>query len=97
EPLRFRGSVDSETGTLGIAVRVKDPFVTSTQQSRPPLEFGKFVSVVLEAKPDTAFISIPRSILQQDDNGEPFVFTANADNRLALTPSRSGLLLAIAF
>ncbi|MEP3673750.1 MAG: biotin/lipoyl-binding protein [Hyphomicrobiales bacterium] len=90
EPLRFRGSVDSETGTLGIAVRVKDPLVSNAQQGKPPLEFGKFVSVVLEAKPDTGFISIPRWILQQDDNGEPFVFTTNADNRLALTPVTVG-------
>jgi len=90
EPLRFRGSVDSETGTLGIAVRIKDPLVSNTRQGKPPLEFGKFVSVVLEAKPDTGFISVPRAILQQDDNGEPFVFTANAENRLALTPVKVG-------
>ena len=90
EPLRFRGSVDSETGTLGIAVRVKDPLVSNPQQRKPPLEFGKFVSVVLEAKPDTGFISIPRAILQQDDSGAPFVFTANSENRLALTPVMVG-------
>ena len=85
EPVRFRGSVDSETGSLGIAVRVNDPLVRSTSQGTPPLEFGSFVSVVLEVEPDTGFISIPRSILQQDDAGQPFVFTATTDDTLALT------------
>lgn len=84
-PLRFRGSVDDETGTFGIAVQVSDPLVSNALQGRPPLEFGSFVSVVLETKPDTNAISIPRAILQQDDAGHPFVFTATDDDTLALT------------
>ena len=85
EPLRFRGSVDDETGSFGIAVRVKDPLVRKTQQDIPPLEFGSFVSVVLEVTPDTGLISIPRSILQQDDAGQPFVYTASAEDTLVMT------------
>jgi len=90
EPLRFRGSVDDETGTLGIAVQVKDPLVSGVRQGRPPLEFGSFVSVVLEVEPDAGLISIPRAILQQDDSGRPFVFTVSAEDRLALTPVTVG-------
>ena len=90
EPLRFRGSVDDETGTLGIAVRVNDPLVNNTQQRRPPLEFGSFVSVVLEVTPEADIISIPRAILHQDDTGQPFVYTASADDKLVLTPVTPG-------
>jgi multidrug efflux pump subunit AcrA (membrane-fusion protein) len=35
-------------------------------------------------------ISIPRAILQHDDNGQPFVYTVNAEDRLALTPVTPG-------
>lgn len=90
EPLRFRGSVDDETGTLGIAVRVKDPLVSKPQQRTPPLNFGSFVSVVLEAKPDAGVISVPRAILQHDDSGMPFVYSASADDTLVMTPVTVG-------
>ena len=90
EPQRFRGSIDDETGTLGIAVRVKNPLVSKPQQRTPPLEFGSFVSVVLEVKPDTGIISVPRSIVQQDDSGQPFVYTASADDTLVLAPVTVG-------
>ncbi len=92
EPQRFRGSIDDETGTLGIAVRVSDPLVSKPQQRTPPLEFGSFVSVVLEAKPDTGLISVPRSIVQQDDSGQPFVYTASAEDTLVLSPITVGAI-----
>ena len=90
EPQRFRGSIDDETGTLGIAVRVADPLVSKPGQNTPPLEFGSFVTVVLEVKPDTGLISVPRAILQQDDTGQPFIYTATQDDTLALTPVTVG-------
>jgi hypothetical protein len=89
-PSRFQGSVDTETGTIGIAVRVDDPLVANGPQGVPPLEFGSFVSVILEATPEAAAISIPRAILQQDDAGQPFVYTASTDNTLVLTPVMPG-------
>ena len=92
EPQRFRGSIDNETGTLGIAVRVTDPLVSKPQQRTPPLEFGSFVSVVLEAKPNAGMISVPRAILQQDDSGQPFVYTASADDTLVVTPVTVGAI-----
>lgn len=86
EPTRFRGTVDSETGTLGVAVRVDDPLVATPGEGAPPLAIGSFVSVVLEATPETKTIAVPRDILQQDDSGQPFVYTASSDLTLALTP-----------
>lgn len=86
EANRFRGSIDSETGTLGIAVRVDDPLVANAREDAPPLEFGSFVSVVLEAMPQRNVVSIPRSILRQDDQGSPYVYAVDAQDRLALVP-----------
>ena len=87
---RFRGSIDNETGNVGIAVRVADPLLASTQQDRPPLELGSFVSVVLETAPIGEAIAIPRAVLQQDDEGAAFVFTADGDDRLAMTSVTAG-------
>lgn len=87
---RFRGSIDNETGTLGIAVRIADPLVANAGEQNPPLEFGSFVSVVLEATSEQGLITIPRAILQQDSDGQPFVFTADEDNRLAITEVTPG-------
>ena len=92
EPQRFRGSIDDETGTLGIAVQVSDPLVSKPQQRTPPLEFGSFVSVVLEAKPEAGMVSVPRVILQQDDSGQPFVYTASADDTLVITQVTVGAI-----
>lgn len=89
-PTRFRGTVDSETGSLGIAVRVDDPLVATPGSNAPPLAFGSFVSVVLETTPETAAIAIPRDILQQDDQGQPFVYTVSEETTLALTPVTPG-------
>lgn len=90
ELVRFRGSVDDETGTLGIAVRLQNPLVSNAQQGRPPLEFGSFVSVVLEASPDLGMITIPRAVLQQDDAGQTYVYLADENDRLALRPVQPG-------
>lgn len=90
EPSRFRGTVDNETGTLGVAVRIDDPLVATPGDNTPPLAFGSFVSVVLEATTDGPLIAIPREILQQDDMGQHFVFTVNSDQRLTITSVTPG-------
>lgn len=84
--IRFRGTIDSETGTIGIAVRVDDPFLAGGPARRPPLSVGGFVSVVLETtSPDDA-IAVPRAAVHQGDDGTPFVYVADAEDRLAITP-----------
>ncbi|WP_417210013.1 efflux RND transporter periplasmic adaptor subunit [Antarctobacter sp.] len=84
--IRFRGTIDSETGTIGIAVRVDDPFLAGGPARRPPLNVGGFVSVVLEATSPEDAIAIPRTAVHQADDGTPFVYVADADDRLAITP-----------
>ena len=88
--IRFRGSIDEETGTIGIAVRVKDPLIARASDRRPPLEFNSFVSVVLETAPDRTAIAIPRAALNHDDNGVSYVYTAGEDDALAITPVTLG-------
>ena len=90
QPTRFRGTVDSETGTLGVAVQVDDPLVAAAGDGAPPLAFGSFVSVVFEATPEAQVIAIPRDVVQQDDQGQPFVYTVSADTTLALTTVTPG-------
>lgn len=91
---RFRGTVDDETGTVGLAVRVDNPLMVDTAVGRPPLEIGTFVSVHLETAPTQAAISIPRAAVRQSDDGTPFVYTAGPDNSLTITPVELGPIIA---
>lgn len=86
EIIRFRGTIDSETGTIGVAVRVDDPFLAGGPGLRPPLNVGGFVSVVLETTSPENAIAVPRTAVHQADDGTPFVYVADADDRLAVTP-----------
>lgn len=86
ELVRFRGSIDNETGTVGFAVRVDDPLIAAADRNRPPLQIGTFVTVVLESRPSEALIAIPRAAVHQNDAGQPFVYTVDAETRLAITP-----------
>ncbi|WP_206454107.1 efflux RND transporter periplasmic adaptor subunit [Aurantimonas marina] len=86
ELVRFRGTIDDETGTIGMAVRVRDPLMADGATQRPPLSVGGFVSVVLETPAPGGTIAIPRTALHQDDSGAPFVYLADAEDRLAIAP-----------
>lgn len=90
ELVRFRGTIDSDTGTVGFAVRVEDPLAASSQVRRPPLNIGSFVSVTLHAQAPADTIAIPRAALHYDDAGAPFVYVADADDRLAIAPVTPG-------
>ncbi len=83
---RFRGAIDDETGTVGLAVQVDDPLMVNTAERRPPLEIGSFVSVHLGYKPKEQAILIPRAVVRQDDAGAPFVYVATPDDALAIAP-----------
>ncbi|MEM9431743.1 MAG: efflux RND transporter periplasmic adaptor subunit [Pseudomonadota bacterium] len=90
---RFRGSIDSTTGTIGMAVQVDDPMVADGLSGRPPLNVGSFVAVDLSAPPLENVIAIPRAAIHQDDDGGSFVYLADADDRLAIAPVVPGPLL----
>lgn len=86
ELVRFRGTIDNETGTIGLAVRVRDPLLAGGETLRPPLSVGGFVSVVLETPAPEGTIAIPRTAVHQDDSGAPFVYLSDAEDRLVIAP-----------
>jgi multidrug efflux pump subunit AcrA (membrane-fusion protein) len=90
ELARFRGEIDSETGTIGVAVRVADPLMANRNRPQPPLNVGSFVSVVLQAAPVVGVIAIPREAVHQGDDGTPFVYLSDADSRLVVQPITVG-------
>ncbi|MEL6573424.1 MAG: efflux RND transporter periplasmic adaptor subunit [Pseudomonadota bacterium] len=90
ELMRFNGVIDDSTGTIGIAVHVKDPLLVNGQGDRPPLQTGAFVSVVLQGVTPDQSISIPRAAVQQADDGTPYVYTATNEDRLGIAPITVG-------
>ena len=84
EIVRLRGTMDAETGTMGIVVRVADPLVAQQGLRRPPLHTGSFVRVVFSSAPRPDSIVVPRSALHVSDEGTPFVYLANTEERLAI-------------
>lgn len=78
EIVRLRGTMDTETGTMGIVVRVADPLVLSPGVRRPPLHTGSFVRVVFSSMPRPDSIAVPRHALHLSDEGKPFVYLAES-------------------
>jgi len=93
ELIRFRGTIDSETGTVGVAVRVENPLQPSGEELRPPLSVGSFVSVVLSVDAPEGTIAVPRDALRYGDDATPFLFTVDQDERLARTPVVPGPII----
>ena len=88
--LRLRGTIDSETGTMGVVVQVEDPYLANGARGRPPLNPGSFVTVTLTAPPLADAIAVPRTALHLDDDGRPFVYLADAEDRLEIRPVETG-------
>lgn len=84
EVVRLRGTMDAETGTMGIVVRVADPLVAQPGLRRPPLQSGSFVRVVFSGAPRPDSIVVPRHALHVSDAGTPFVYLADKEARLAI-------------
>ncbi|MDA7963508.1 efflux RND transporter periplasmic adaptor subunit [Ruegeria sp.] len=80
--VRLRGAMDSETGAMGLIVRVDDPFASNPRLRRPPLLVGTFVKVTFSHQSDTPGIAVPRNAVQYSDTGAPFVYVVDADTRL---------------
>ena len=93
EIVRLRGTMDSETGTLGIVVRVQDPLFSQRQINRPPLNVGSFVSVTFSSQPQPDGLTVPRAALRHDDDGGTFVYVADTENRLDTRTVRTGQVI----
>lgn len=93
EIVRLRGTMDSETGAMGIVVRVADPLRIDAGTRRPPLHAGSFVSVILSAEPRHDVIAIPRHAVHLSDSGQPFVYLSDAEDRLQMQDVETGQVL----
>ena len=91
--VRLRGTMDPETGAMGIVVRVADPLKLTPGTRRPPLHSGTFVKVTLSVTSQDDAIAIPRHAVHLDDMGQPYVYLSDADNRLQLRGIALGPLL----
>ncbi|MEL6999156.1 MAG: hemolysin D [Pseudomonadota bacterium] len=74
---RVSDGVSSETRSVGVIVRVAEPYAQASRERRPPLMKGAFVKVSLAAAPVAGAILVPRSAVQ---NGR--VMIAGPDDRL---------------
>lgn len=93
EIVRQRGTMDNETSAMGIVVRIRNPLVANPGLNRPPLQAGSFVQVTFAAAPGGDITSIPRSAVQLSDQGAPFVYLANSENRLEIKQVELGAVL----
>lgn len=79
-PARFAradATMDAKTRTLGIIVKVDEPYKQIKVGQRPPLARNMFCEVELRGRPIKGAMVIPRSALHDD-----VIYIANAENRL---------------
>ena len=81
ELVRFDGSADATTGTVGLVVRIENPTSPNVQRAGPPLINGTFVEVRLSASAPLAALRVPRSAIRQVADVS-FVYVIGEDDRL---------------
>ncbi|MEM7695824.1 MAG: hypothetical protein AAF318_15345 [Pseudomonadota bacterium] len=81
-PLRTDGSIDETTGTVGVIVRVDDPYGAVDGRGGPPLTVGAFVRVVFETRAVAGRITVPREAVRRAADGAAFVYVALPDDTL---------------
>lgn len=79
---RAEASLDEETRTIHVIVRVPDPF--ETDGSRPPLLVGKFAEVDIEGLAPERYFRIRRSALQPGDE----VWSVRRNGTVRIVPVR---------
>jgi multidrug efflux pump subunit AcrA (membrane-fusion protein) len=79
---RFVGASDTQTGTVGLVVRVHEPLKPDSAQKRPPLNNGTFVEVLFQGHTKGDRISIPRNLVHYDDGAAAYVFVADENQTL---------------
>lgn len=83
EVARISDAVNPETHSIGVIVRVEDPYGPGTPERRPPLMKGTFVRVALTAPPVANAILVPRSAIRSGR-----VMIAGRDDRLSYATVR---------
>ena len=80
---RITGTIDQESGALGVVVAVDEAAFPDRETGRPPLVNGSFAEVVLTGPEMEDAILLPRDVVRRGDAGQHFVYVADSDDRLA--------------
>jgi RND family efflux transporter MFP subunit len=91
---RVEGTIDEQTRTVDVVVRVSDPYNQAptvrsqraeqpTDVARPPLAVGTYVTVDIEGRQDGTYHVVPRrAVHTRTPNQPPVVWTAVGDSML---------------
>ncbi|WP_299664704.1 efflux RND transporter periplasmic adaptor subunit [uncultured Ruegeria sp.] len=82
ELVRFDGSVDPTTDTVGLVVRIENPSIPDPARRGPPLTNGMFVEVRLFTPDPIEALRIPRAAIHSDGR-DRFVYVVDGQSRLA--------------
>jgi len=87
---RISDTIDPQTRTLGLIIAVEEPYRQALPGRRPPLAKNMFVEVEIRGQPRDGVIVVPRVAVHRGPAGEPVVYVAGLDDRLAFRPIESG-------
>ncbi len=90
EIVRMRGTLDQQTSTLGMVVKVTDPTIGNTNARRARLDAGAFAAVDFRSSPIQDTVTVPRVSVRYGDDGAPFVYLVGEGDRLSMTPVALG-------
>ncbi|WP_171178430.1 efflux RND transporter periplasmic adaptor subunit [Ruegeria sp. HKCCD8929] len=82
ELVRFDGSADPTTGTVGLVIRIENPGAPDPKRRGPPLTNGMFVEVRLFAPEPVEALRIPRAAIHSE-GADSFVYVVDDQSRLA--------------
>ena len=78
---RVAGLVDLQTQSIGVIVRVDDPYKQAKPGQRPPLTRNTFVEVELKGKPQVDQLVLPADAIHENK-----AYVVDKDNRLVIRP-----------
>lgn len=78
---RVSGLVDLQTQSIGVIVRVDDPYKQAQPGQRPPLTRNTFVEIELRGKPQKGQIVVPANAIHENK-----IYLTDKDNRLLIRP-----------
>ncbi|WP_425078717.1 efflux RND transporter periplasmic adaptor subunit [Ruegeria denitrificans] len=82
ELIRFDGSADPTTGTVGLVVRIENQSLLDPNRRGPPLTNGMFVEARLSAPEPIEALRVPRAAIRADEDTK-FVYIVDDQSRLA--------------
>lgn len=92
--VRTNGAIDTQTGAIGLVVRVEDPSRFEPTMRRPPLTNGSFVEVILTTPTARGALMVPRSAVHQDSQGtSAYVYLVDSESRLARADVKTDTLV----